>query len=70
MSPVLIEASERGLTRIEISYIADSPEAVKKIFSNSFLGDAMMDLETMESCINLTSDICYSVPLKDLLHTF
>ena len=70
MSPVLIEASERGLTRIEISYISDSPEAVKKIFSNFFLVNAMVDLETMESCINLASEICYSVSLKDLLHTF
>ena len=52
MSSVLKEASDLGLTRIEISYIADSPEAVKQIFSNSFLEDVKLDIKTLEQCIN------------------
>ena len=70
MTSVINDASDIGLTRIEISYIAESPEAMNEIFSNSFLENAQVDINTLEWCINKTSGICHRVPLRDLLHGF
>jgi len=70
MTSVINDASDIGLTRIEISYIAESPEAMNEIFSNSFLENAQVDINTLEWCINKTSGICHRVQLRDLLHGF
>ncbi len=48
MTNVINDASLHGLNRIEISYIADSPEAVEEIFSGGFIDHAKTDLLTLE----------------------
>ena len=58
------------LTRIEISYVANSQLTRDIIFSESFVEDSKKDLKNFEKCLNLTPGICYRVPLIDLLHTF
>ena len=70
MTTVLNEASDLGLTRIEISYIADRPEIVNEIFDSAFLQKAKVDIDTLALCINKVSGICHRVPLRDLLHVF
>ena len=70
VTPAIVEASGHGCTRIEISYIANSPKAVQEIFSPSFLEDAKHDIKTFEHILNRVSGICYKVPLINLLHVF
>ena len=70
VTPVINEASKYGCSRIEISYIANSPKAVQDIFSPSFLYDASLDVRKFEDILNRTADICYRVPLLNLLHAF
>ena len=59
-----------GMTRIEISYILDSPKAVAEVFSGSFLDDFKHDLDILQLSINKAAGICHVVPLKDFLHAF
>ena len=70
MSSVIKEASNTGLTRMEVSYCAKEPTALKKIFSDSFLNEAKSDIRSFEECINRVAGICYRVPLLDLLTRF
>ena len=70
VTSIINETSELGYTRIEISYTAESPEAVKQIFSNSFLHDSKADINILEQCLNKVPGICFRVPLRDLLHVF
>ena len=47
MTNVIKECSMHGMTRIEISYILDSPKAVAEVFSGSFLDDFKHDLDIL-----------------------
>ena len=67
---VLTEGCDLVLTRIEISYIAESEQASNYIYSNSFAANAKKDIEGFEQILNETSGICYKVPLIQLLDVF
>ena len=70
MVNAIVSTLDEGLTRLEISYYADSQEAERKFFGDGFKIRCEFDLDRVLSALNQVKDLCYRVPLLDLLKTF
>ena len=60
----LDEAWDYGLTRIEISYYADSLAAEPHYFSHDFQYKAAQDIDDCLLALNYLSGNCYQVPIQ------
>ena len=74
-SRVLKETAASGLTRIEISYYADSPIQEKHFWKSDFIERAKRHIEWVEAAVfeaNYLEDspLCYALPLSSLFHHF
>ena len=67
---VFQEAKDVGLTRIEISYMANDFYVSQDLYKYDFLEDAQNDLKIVEQCQDEISGVCHRVPLLDLLSAF
>ena len=67
---VLKESSEHGITRIEISYYADSVEMEGEYFKDEFTEQAEKDLATVLKALNELEGLCYTVSQLALMETF
>ena len=70
MGKVLDEAQNTGLTRIEISYYADTLEAEKNFNSDDFIQKATQDLDDVLLALNYTQGLGHPVAFKDILDSF
>ena len=66
----LLEAVDRGLTRIEISYYADDALAESLFFHKEFEQRARNDIQEVKVTLNDYKQLTFSLSVADLLHTF
>ena len=70
MYRALADSREAGLTRIEITYQAFTPEAEKSIWGPFFLQTAYNDLAKVQAALGKVPGLCWSVHMKDLIDQF
>ena len=66
----LEEAKQYGLSRIEISYYADSLVAEREYFTTDFSRMASLDLNNVLLALNYKKGCCYKLPILSLLYAF
>ena len=66
----LMEFKDEGMTRIEITYNAPSPEAEEAIFGVGFAERASSDINKVLDTLNKIEGIGYKLKMLDLLKTF
>ena len=70
MSRALADSREAGLTRIEITYQAFTPEAEKSIWGPFFLQSAYDDLAKVQTALGKVAGVCWTVHMKDMFDNF
>ena len=70
MLKALNECELEGLSRIEISYYADSWEAQAAYFQDGFDELIKWDLDQVHAALNTITGTCHRVPLISFLKTF
>ena len=70
MLSALKETIEAGLSRIEITYYADSIVAEQQLLVDGFSETMHKHLDQVQEALNLLDGVCYKVPLLDVLETF
>jgi len=70
MLRALKETMAEGLSRIEISYYAESQDAEDELLVFEFPERAHNDLNDVLEALNSVSGLCYRVSLLNLLQTF
>ena len=70
MMRALKESVDFGLTRIEISYYADSSGAESELWKSNTATRMHQDLDKVAAALATISGICYRLPLNDLLQEF
>ena len=66
----LQEAVQKGLSRIEISYYAQSVEAEAEFFKSNFTDRAYKDIIKVLNALNTIRGTGYQVPMRHFLQTF
>ena len=66
----LKETADAGLSRIEISYYADSDAAQRKLLDSNFCDTIQMDLNKVHEALNSVEGLCYHVDLYGLMVEF
>ena len=66
LQAMLQEAQEEGVTRLEISYYADSFEAQAEYFADDFAAQARQELYSFQLCLNKLKGVCFRLPLVEL----
>ena len=67
---MLRETSEYGITRIEISYYADSPEAEAMLFGDEFEKQYEEDFWIVRGALGKVKNLFFKVGMKTLFETF
>jgi hypothetical protein len=70
MQKTLGEAHHHGVTRLEISYKFDSVQAQQEFLEEGFDVWAVMELDLFQWCLNQLQNVCFKVPLEELLCAF
>ena len=70
MSRKLQEAEKFGITRIEISYYADSFEAYKQYHHPEFLESAQRDIDNVQLALNVINSMCFKVSINAIFEAF
>ena len=70
LSPAILESANKGLTRFEISFLADDEEAEKEYFDEGFEHLAKEALRRVKGVFNIYQKLCYEVSTKELLLAF
>ena len=66
----LKETQQMGLSRIEISYYADSEEAERLLLEDSFAETMHNDLDQVQAALNSIDGLCYHLPQINILKEF
>ena len=66
----LKEAWDYGLTRIEISYYADSSQAEELLFRPNFISKASQDIEAVVLAMNVSRVCGYRIPILRMMESF
>ena len=70
MLKAIVEASNEGITRLEISYHFPDEEALAEFFHDTFSIRIKSDLDLFERALNDFSGTCFRIRLADLLTSF
>ena len=70
LSSELIQTQNDGLSRIEISYMADDETAEQEFFKDTFEMQAKIEISRVKFVLNRYNKLCYRLSLQDLLETF
>ena len=70
MERAIKETVQYGLTRLEITYTADTLNGENELLDEIFPGRAEVDLWNVFLALKTVQDICYHLPLSTLLNTF
>jgi len=70
MQKTIREFKNDGITRVEISYYADSIEAEDIILDDNFVDRANKDIDAVKSIFDKTTGIIYQLGMKKLLQSF
>ena len=67
MMKALKETAEMGLTRIEVTYYADTREAENQLLASEFSEIIHRDLDLVNAALNSIDGLCYQIPMISLL---
>ena len=70
MLAALKETQNTGLSRIEISYYADTYEAERLLLEDSFAETMHNDLNKVQAALNTVEGLCYRLPQLSILKEF
>ena len=70
MAQALKETAENGMSRIEITYSADSIEGEEQLLGEDFFKESINDLDLALEAINKVDGLCWRVHLGELIDKF
>ena len=70
MSEALRQTVLKGLSRVEITYNADSVESQQLLLSEVFLDAATLDLDRAQKAVNRVQGLCWDIPFLELYEKF